>query len=346
MEKDVVSIKATCPIRIDFTGGFTDVLPYRRGRWVEHINLAVNMPITIESEFREDKKISINSADHNILEECGSCDDIPEQFSLIKTAIKKLNIRRGLNICIKSKAPMGAGLGSSGAFCVSLIAALTLLSKKTLPNNITETALLAAEIERDSGVLAGLQDEFASALGGLNCLRFSHTKHSVEPIELTEDQIKKLEENLYILFPGGERKSADIVSAVMEEFSKNNLKVVAALHVLNELSREIRKALRNVDLIRLSELLGLVRREQLKLHPKLADEGNRKIVNDLQTQGIDGVKFLGGGGDGACLLVLCTNKRSHQIIQYVSRRHDIAVLPVQAAVCGVQVQINARESTI
>ena len=53
-------------------------------------------------------------------------------LDLLKSAIKRLNIREGLNIYVRTEAPPGCGTGTSASVAVALIAALNRFSNKEL----------------------------------------------------------------------------------------------------------------------------------------------------------------------------------------------------------------------
>lgn len=253
------SVQAVCPARVDFTGGFTYVLPFRAKQWVTHVNLAIDLPVSVAIETIEDKAIQIKDGVSNYSESFPSCESIPDnRFSLIKTALRKFSINDGICIATDSNAPSGAGLGTSGALTVALVAALTALTGKTSPKRSTDLAALGAEVEQRAGGLAGLQDQFAAAVGGLNAFRFYNSKHSMEPVHLSDHQSKEMERHIFILYPGGKRHSTDIVTDVMNAYSNGDLATNNALNSLNSLAPGILSALKSMDWARLSALLAII----------------------------------------------------------------------------------------
>lgn len=330
----------SCPTRIDFTGGFTDVLPFREKQWVDHINLAINLLTKVVLTPREDTKVQIEDKNSKLIEEYNSYKSIRgKRFSLIRAAIEKLCPKKGLNLSIKVGAPIGAGLGASGSLSVALTAALlTYRGEIISANQRSDLAILAADIEHKSGVLGGLQDQFAAVIGGLNHFQFYGKKYSIQPLRLSVLFVKQLNKSLLILYPGGRRHSTDIVSEVMSAYQSGNVKVSLALETLNALAIEIKASLQTHDLEKLSGLLEKVGNEQLKLHSKLADAGNRKIINELKEEGVRGIKLLGGGGAGACILTVCIDEISQKIVQKVAQKHDVVTIPVQIAEDGMEIK--------
>lgn len=315
MKTDQKIVGAACPSRIDFTGGFTDVMPFRATQWVNHVNLAINLPVEVVIKSRSDGFIALGNNRDRTFITFPSVDEIEERFSLMKAALKSFEIEDGITVKVTSHAPHGAGLGTSGALSVAVAAALMLFTGRTLPDDKSEIAIMAAEIERMSGTLGGLQDQFAAAMGGLNLFQFYGLEHSSKHIELSDQLRKAIEKNIFILYPGGNRRSTDIVTKVMKEYNNGNLAVSSALRSLNELATEIVESLEFAKWTKLSSLLHDVREQQLILHPDLVDDGNLRIINNLNEMGIEGTKLLGGGGCGACLLVVSRDNASRKAIR-------------------------------
>lgn len=323
-----INVQVRCPTRIDFTGGFTDVLPFRATQQVSHINAAIDLPITVSLNIRADRIIHIEDRQDGLVKEYPSRADVEDRHALIKAALDNFSVEEGLNVVVDSKAPRGAGLGTSGSLSVGLTAALTLLNKGSIPKKSAEIAVRAAQIEHKSGVLSGLQDQFAAATGGFNTFRFYKSEYSIKPTILSAKQIEGLEQHLFVLYPEGRRKSTDLVTSVMNEFQRGKKGVERALMELNLLADDVGKALQKLDLQELSRLLSRVREAQLKLDRRLVDNRNRKIIIALQNAGIDGVKLLGGGGSGSCLLVLCTHRSERKTIRSIAQAHTARTIPV------------------
>ncbi|MDP2685531.1 MAG: hypothetical protein Q8P20_10975 [bacterium] len=342
MSKAHKVVRVICPTRIDFTGGFTDVLPFRAKQWVSHVNLAIDLVVEVILKTRSDMQIKIVDNRNNIAIQVPSINEIDDHLSLIKVALRKFSIEGNISLTINSRAPSGAGLGTSGALSIGLTAALILFTDKVLPNNLLDLAIMAAKIERESGVLGGLQDQFAAANGGLNLFRFYGSEYSSKRISLPNSYILGLKEHLFILYPGGKRRSTDIVTKVMNGYQYGNVQVKNALYALDSMALEIINALQSANWHKLSDLLDTVRYHQLKLNSELVNKFNQKIINELKAKNVNGVKFLGGGGPGACMLVVCPDQKSKSVIKYVSKNNYIEILPVCYIEDGLRVESSPQ----
>ena len=116
--------------------------------------------------------------------------------------------------------PSGTGLGSSGAFSVALIQALSIYTKKTVKN----VAELAYQIEREKlGNPVGKQDQYSAMLGGFRF--YTATKQGdvySTPINLETKQIVtgtgystySMLDNMYMYYTGVRRKASKVLSKV------------------------------------------------------------------------------------------------------------------------------------
>ena len=103
---------------------------------------------------------------------------------LLEAAIAYMKVPRDLRleVTIHSEAPAGAGTGTSAAVTVALVGALDALT----PGRLTphEVAAAAQRVETEMlGRQCGIQDQLASAYGGINYIEmFVYPHASVSPV--------------------------------------------------------------------------------------------------------------------------------------------------------------------
>jgi len=331
-------VKLDCPTRIDFTGGFTDVAPFRNERVVHHINLGLELRIFITLKPRNDEEIHIVSSEalvHGTKELRQLDTTVPR--TLISHLLKRMPLKHGLDISICSYAPIGAGLGTSGALTTALLAGLMILQRGTgAMNNLGTLAMDAVKIENSTGILGGCQDEFAAAFGNLNLFSFYGDSWKVLSLGLSDKNLLALESRLIVAYPGGKRISSDIVSAVMSAYKKGDPLVSYALHSLNEYAMEIENALLNLDWKELVSLIRKVKNEQQKLHPKIIDKRTNQVIADIEKDRGIGVKLLGGGGPGACILAVCESEEQCLSSRTLLKDLGYHIIPVNIAKTGLR----------
>ena len=89
----------------------------------------------------------------------------------VRHALLHRSITDGLSITHVGDLPGFSGMGSSSAFCVALLNGLSEIKSQKITK--TNLALEAFHIERNlNGETVGLQDQSASAFGGLNIFSF------------------------------------------------------------------------------------------------------------------------------------------------------------------------------
>lgn len=167
------------PLRVSFVGGGTDIPVFYRKFGGAVISTAINrfVYVTVTKKFDERLRLSYSKT-----EDVLSTGEI--SHPLARAILQKLEIDGGLEITSIADIPShGTGLGSSSAFCVGLLNALHAYLGRYVGRQ--ELGAEACEVEID--ILRepiGKQDQYASACGGLNYIRFNPDE-TIELIPLT-----------------------------------------------------------------------------------------------------------------------------------------------------------------
>jgi D-glycero-alpha-D-manno-heptose-7-phosphate kinase len=195
------------PVRVDFTGGYTDIAPFTNHFTGKAVNAAIKLFTYVDGFLRDDKKICIFSEDICTRIEAGSLNklNMDGQLDIVKAILFEFSIPDGVEIRIKSEAPLGSGLGTSASLGVATAGLINALTNSR--RNRLEIAELAAYAERKVGIAGGRQDQYASAMGGIHLLEFSGNNSNILKIDLQKEQIKLLEKHLLLIHPHGTRNS-------------------------------------------------------------------------------------------------------------------------------------------
>ena len=118
-----------------------------------------------------------------------------------------------IEITTLADVPAGTGLGSSGAFTVSVIKAIQMYYSKLSTNELIAQEACHIEIERLRESV-GKQDQYSSAIGGLNEYIFNKDD-SVEfkRLPISPSSIESLEDSLLMFFTGYTRNASDILES-------------------------------------------------------------------------------------------------------------------------------------
>jgi len=231
-------------------------------------------------------------------EEVGSNDDITHPA--VRGVLLHLGIQRGVEIHYDGDLPARSGVGSSSAFVVSLLLALRTLRGEAVVSrsNLWREAVL---VEREVlGETVGLQDQIATALGGVRYIRFPPGGDpEVETLRVRRGRIRELAEYMDLFFTGYQRVASSVAAEQVARVESN----VPALKRLRDLVS------RGVDLVQGTGPLtgfGDLLRESWELKKSLGpgvslDEVDIAIER-ARLAGATGWKILGAGGGGFLLV--------------------------------------------
>lgn len=121
----------------------------------------------------------------------------------------------GVDIHYQGDLPARSGMGSSSAFAVGLVNALTALNGERISKH--EMALCAIHLEQNLLKEAvGAQDQVAAAYGGLNLIEFLRSGDiGVQPIILPPARNAELENSLMLFYSGISRYSSEVAAEMV-----------------------------------------------------------------------------------------------------------------------------------
>ena len=127
--KNIVFSRA--PVRVCDIGGWTDTWFCNKGAV---FNFCVDLYSYVRIVKNNTEKINIISENLDLSTEIINYRKIEYDgiLDLLKAAVKRMQIKTGLDIFVRADAPPGCGTGTSASVAVSLIAALARYSNKFL----------------------------------------------------------------------------------------------------------------------------------------------------------------------------------------------------------------------
>jgi D-glycero-alpha-D-manno-heptose-7-phosphate kinase len=291
---------------VSFGGGGTDLAAYyeRFGGLV--ISAAITRYCQVVVNERTDQRISISSGDYHIWESY-SLDSLPplqQPLALPKAVVSWFvsqgALKTGIDLFLSSEVPPGTGLGSSSAMAVALVHALSALAGRVLEP--LELADLACHVEIDLLQMPiGKQDQYASAVGGLNTIEFTRQEVSVTPLSLSPHIVSSLNRRLLLFTIGQSRNSADILEQQRAD-TKKQPKTIDVLHRMKSLAVEMQQALLSDELDYFGELLDKGWQEKKSLSAKVSSQLIDQCYAAARQAGALGGKITGAGGGGFLLL--------------------------------------------
>ena len=322
-------IRSRAPVRIDFSGGWTDVALFTQEQPGAVINAAINIysyatakklpPKKVRTEeygykhFKEveDNSIKIYSADFDVYEEAEEIKKLEYNgnIDLVKAAIKKMNIDCGVEVITRSNAPAGSGLGTSASMGVALIGTIARFTDtELLPYEFAE---MASSIERhELNILGGKQDHYASAMGGVSFMEFSGEDVRVSKLQLAPDTLCELEKCLILCYTGKSRLSSNVHQNVVDSYLEGDKDTLEALKNLKKIAIGMKNALLKGDLSSFGQMLNENWKNQKRLHPSVTNPQIDSLFDLALENGAIGGKACGAGG-GGCLIFWCASDKEH-----------------------------------
>ncbi len=279
------------PFRVSFCGGGSDLPEFYRkyGGCVLSTSIDKYIYITMMGSFYPDR----------ILVKYSQVENVSSPQKIGHKIFRDVFTRYGINgVDVNSLAdvPAGTGLGSSSTFTVGLVNAV----RTYLGMEVTKEGLAAeaceTEIERLKGPI-GKQDQYAAAYGGMNFIRFNKDDTvDVEPVRISAEAKRELNDRLMMFYLGGTRKADDVMSTYSGGSSDDNR--ISLCKLTERLKCELEK--NNIDSLgrTLDEGWRLKRSISSSISSDLIDVAYQKALY----AGAVGGKLLGAGGNGFMLL--------------------------------------------
>ncbi|MDG1536249.1 MAG: hypothetical protein P8Q45_03395 [Candidatus Thalassarchaeaceae archaeon] len=283
------------PVRVSFCGGGTDVDWFAEsepnGGRVTSFALSRHIHVTVNARF--DDRVRVSYSKMEIV------DDFEElEHELVREAMRLTGVTSGIEITTIADIPSrGTGLGSSSTVTVGLLNALHRFAGREV--SAAQLADEACRIEIDVlGQPIGRQDQYAAAFGGINSISFTGEGVDVEPLDLSDDVLARLESEFTLVFTGMSRRASSVLSESPEDESDK----LARLRTIRTQADEARAHLECGDLSGLGELLEVAWQAKRGITASVSNEELDALHDRLLNLGASGAKLLGAGGGGFFLV--------------------------------------------
>jgi D-glycero-alpha-D-manno-heptose-7-phosphate kinase len=310
LEGPLAVIQSTAPTRICDNGGWTDTWFAGHG---QVFNVAVSPGAEVEIAVYPARDGESRVVIH--AENFGGPYDMARPglpwgpHPLIEAAIASmlLPLDLSLGVKVRSEAPPGAGTGTSAAVVVALIGALDALTPGRM--SAYEVATAARRVETDKlGRQSGVQDQLASAYGGINFIEVTaYPEAVVSRVVAHPSVLSEFERRLLLVYLGKSHDSSAIHDQVIRRLEEQGPDSEAIAELRGTAARS-RESLGRGDLEGLGRAMIENTEAQARLHPGLVGEGARAVIEIAKAHGASGFKVNGAGGDGGSITLLCSEK--------------------------------------
>src|SRR5438046_7648459 len=101
----------------------------------------------------------------------------------------------------------------------------------------------------------GLQDQYASTIGGFNLIEFKKEANIGNPLRIKRETLNELEYSSLLCFTGTTRRSGGILQRQIESYENKELKVMDAIEGMKELTLQMKDYLLTGDITEVGRLL-------------------------------------------------------------------------------------------
>lgn len=231
------------------------------------------------------------------IERVKSTDEI--EHPAVRNAMKMLDMRE-IRLTYEADLPARSGLGTSSSFAVGMLNAFYALKGKYADKKkLAEDAIYLERVLCNEA--GGWQDQIAAAYGGLNRINFNAEGFDVQPIIISPERKRQLNENLMLFFTGFTRFSAEVQLA--NNATKPQGDKIKRLQEMHGLVDEAEKILENktADLDDFGRLLDYTWKLKKGTGAKVSTESIDGLYEKGIRAGALGGKLLGAGGGGFLL---------------------------------------------
>ena len=282
------------PFRMSFFGGGTDLPEFYR----EHGGAVLSTTF--------DKYCYVNvrhlprffdystELSYSRIERVTDVDQI--QHPAVREAMKMLDMHE-IRLTYEADLPARSGLGTSSSFAVGMLSAFHALKGKYADKRklADEAIYLERVLCNEAG---GLQDQIAASFGGMNLIRFSAEGYTVNPVIISPERKKELNENLMLFFTGFSRFSADIQKDTGRAVKDKTAELLEMLSLVDEAAHVLTS---KTDLSEFGRMLDHTWKLKRGITSKISTDSIDELYRSAVNAGALGGKLLGAGGGGFLL---------------------------------------------
>lgn len=218
------------------------------------------------------------------------------QHPAIREAMKMLDMHE-IRLTYEADLPARSGLGTSSSFAVGMLNAFYALKGKYADKRkLADDAIYLERVL--CGEHGGVQDQIAASFGGFSRIDFDENGYSVNPVIISPDRKKTLNENLLLFFTGFSRFSSDIQSETQKCLQDRQTQLLEMYGLVDEAEKILTS---KSDLNDFGRLLDYTWKLKRGITSKISTDSIDCVYDKALQAGAAGGKLLGAGGGGFLL---------------------------------------------
>lgn len=237
------------------------------------------------------------------IERVKAVDEI--QHPSVREAMRFLDMH-DLRLIYEADLPARTGLGTSSSFAVGMLSAFYALKGKYVDKKrlADEAIYLERTLCNEAG---GWQDQIAASFGGLNRIDFRDGRYKVQPIIISPERKKHLNNNLMLYFTGFTRFSSEIQQSTSATMKEKTAQLLKMLKIVDEAEKVLTD--KTSDLNDFGRLLDQSWRLKKQTGAKISTGSIDELYEKGLKAGALGGKLLGAGGGGFLLFYVEEDKQ-------------------------------------
>ena len=153
----------------------------------------------------------------------------------------------------------------------------------------------------------GIQDQIVASFGGLNRINFSCDGYSVNPVIISPERKKDLNDHLMLFFTGFSRFSSDIQKGTEKSMKDKTLQLIEMYHLVDDAEKILTD--KNISLDEFGKLLDYTWKLKRGISSGISTGSIDEQYDKAMKAGALGGKLLGAGGGGFLLFYVPKEKQ-------------------------------------
>lgn len=290
------------PFRMSFFGGGTDIPEFFMENGGAVLSTTIDKYCYVNVKHLSPFFDYTSEVVYSVIERVCNISDI--KHPAIREAMKYLDMQ-SLRLTYEADLPARSGLGTSSSFAVGMLNAFYALkgkyaSKKKLADD-------AIYLERTlCGEAGGLQDQIAASFGGFNKISFRSDGYSVEPVIISPQRKRELNERLMLFFTGFSRFSGDVQTSTVCAIKDKKTQLLEMLGLVDAAEKVL---VSKDSLDEFGRLLDHTWKLKRGITSKVSTSSIDLLYEKAKKAGALGGKLLGAGGGGFLLFYVEPEKQ-------------------------------------
>ena len=293
------------PFRMPLGGGGTDLPGFyqKHGGFIfsasinKYIYISVNRPLV-------DRLIRVKYSNS---ETVASIDEVKHE--LAREALRHWGVKDQIEVSSIGDIPSGTGMGSSSAYLVGLLKALSVLKREAVESE--KLADTACKIELD--ILKkpiGKQDQYLAALGGFTVLEIDKQGQvSARRAKLSSDLIEELEYKCVLFYTHKQHDTTNILKEQSAQAAIGESQVEKALLEIKDIGRQVLSEFEKGEAKNFGKLMHNHWQVKKTMSNKISDPWLDEVYDFALKNGAEGGKIMGSGGGGLFLFFAPTGRK-------------------------------------